>query len=305
MPNTTPQFGTDEILWYDNGKWGDAGYAIPNPGGKTWTNNSAIFMIHELVGRVMFELLHQQSVRFFVPPHKQFWFELHQMIVTMRKRLADRTRADNDSNGLEATHATPAPRIFIVYPVPFFGERIRQPDIREYAQLALLMLSEIMQHSDNERTMYVTQSFSGIVGRYAQEILALMATKYFGYSRADAYKPDFALKDTDFAGYDPAKVMTSVEMTEERPPLMWWPTENDLSDIRAIPINQALMLSKRWPTTNWLDAGDPSAFPGLVERTAGTPGDVTPANLAGGGVGTVGTAAETATSFTPPPGLAP
>ncbi len=39
---TSVTFGTDEILWYDNGKWGDAGYAIANPNGKIWTNNSHV-----------------------------------------------------------------------------------------------------------------------------------------------------------------------------------------------------------------------------------------------------------------------
>ena len=76
-----------------------------------------------------------------------------------------------------------------------------------------------------------------------------MATKYFGYTRRRGLRPAFALKDTDFANYDPSKVMTSVEMTEERPPLQWWPTETDLTAIRAIPFNEALVLAKRWPAS--------------------------------------------------------
>lgn len=42
MATEAPMFGTDEILWYDNGKWGQCGYAIANPNGKTWTNNLTI-----------------------------------------------------------------------------------------------------------------------------------------------------------------------------------------------------------------------------------------------------------------------
>ena len=110
MTTTSLQFGTDEILWYDNGKWGETGYAIANPNGKIWTNNSVIFGFHSLVGRNMFELMHRSDVRFYGPPHKQFWFELHQLIVTARKRLADRQRLPNDSNGLvvAARHADAA-----------------------------------------------------------------------------------------------------------------------------------------------------------------------------------------------------
>ena len=30
---------------------------------------------------------------------------------------------------------------------------------------------------------------------------------------------------------------------------MWWPTESDLTAIRGIPYNEALVLSKRWPSS--------------------------------------------------------
>jgi hypothetical protein len=271
-------------LWYDNGKWGQVGYAIANPNGKTWTNNAVIYQFHNLVGRNLFELMHRSDVRFYKPPHKQYWYDLHQLIVTARKRLADRQRLPNDSNGLVVEHATPAPQTFLAWPIPFFGERVRQPDIREYAQLALLMLSEMMQHSENELATYITDAFAAQMGQYLREILALMSTKYFGYTRAQAYEPGFALKDTDFANYDPSKVMTSVEMTEERPPAQWWPTETDLTAIRAIPFNEALVLAKRWPSSAVLSEGPfAPASPGVT--------------LSGGDAATA--------AFTTPPGQAP
>lgn len=279
----TPVFETDEILWYANGKWGEAGYAIPNPAGKTYTVNLEIFQLHQLVGRTMFELTHREDAKFYSPPHKQFWFDLHQLLTVARKRLADNTRAPNDTNGLVATHATPAAQAFLVYPIPYFGERIRQPDIRQFAQIGLLLLSEMMQHNDNERATYVTPQFAGVMGKYLQEILAKMGMKYFGYSREDAYKPDFALKDADFQTYDPAKVMTSVEMTEERPPLQWWPTENDLSGIRSLPITEALLMARRWPATELLGQKP------LAPSSGGVPAAATPA----------------ATAFAPPPGQSP
>jgi hypothetical protein len=223
----------------------------------------------------LFELLHRTDVRFYGAPHKQFWYDLHQLIVTARKRLADRQRLPNDSNGLVVEHASPAPQVFLAWPIPFFGERVRQPDIREYAQLALLMLSEMMQHSENELPTYITDSFAAKIGQYLREILALMATKYFGYTRAQAYDPAFALQAADFANYDPSKVMTSVEMTEERPPVQWWPTETDLTAIRAIPYNEAIVLAKRWPATALLGAAN---FAQTGAPAATTPGSSTPAS---------------------------
>ncbi len=61
MSTAQPMFGTDEILWYDNGKWGQVGYAVANPNGKIWTNNSVIFQFHSLIGRNMFELMHRTT----------------------------------------------------------------------------------------------------------------------------------------------------------------------------------------------------------------------------------------------------
>ncbi len=52
--------------------------------------------------------------------------------------------------------------MFVVYPIPFFGQRIRQPDVREYAQISLLLLSEMMQHSDNDYATFVTEQFAGM-----------------------------------------------------------------------------------------------------------------------------------------------
>jgi len=293
-----PVFDTDEILWYENGKWGQAGYAVPNPSGKTWTINSVIYGLVQLVGRNLFELTHREDVKFYRAPHKQFWFDLHQLIITARRRLADRMRKDNDSNGLVPQHVTPVPQVFLVYPVPYFGERIRQQDIREYTQLTLMMLSEIMQHSENDRTSYITDTFAGQIGRYLQEILALFATKYFGKTREQAYAPDFMLTDDDFKNYDPSKVMTSVEMTEERPPLQWWPTENDLSQIRGLPINEALMLAKRFPLGDWRTMADGNAFASPTNQTVET-------NTQGSGVVVPDTTGVTSGAFVPAPGTAP
>lgn len=264
----TPTFDTAEILWYDNGIWGQAGYAIPNPMRKTLTSNEDIYALHQLVGRTMFELLHRRdSVCFVAPPHKQFWFELHMMLITARRRLAQLTRADNDSNGLEVKHAQPVKRMFTVYPVPYFGERIRQADIRKYTTIAMLLLSEIMQHADNERPTYVTERFTATMGKFIQEILAQMAMKYFNKTREEAYKPDFALADADFANYNAAAVMLDVEMSEERPPDDWWPTTNDLSNIKALPIAKALLLAKAWPSGPTYYSGDVTQWPG-----SGSPG---------------------------------
>lgn len=292
---TTPQYNTDEVLWYDNGIWGDSGYAICNPMGKTLTSNEDIFDLHTTIGQVVFTLMHQADIVAFTrPPTRVQWlYDIHQMCVVARRRLSQLTRLPNDTNGLDVAHAQPAKRAFVVYPVPYFGERIRNADVRKYATLSMLMLSEIMQHTDNDIVGYITPQFSGLIGKYVQEILAQVAMKFFGVARADAYKPDFALKDTDFAAYDPSKVMIGTELIDERPPDQWWPTTNDLSLIRGLPIMDALKLAKRWPAGPSFYSGDPSVFPG-----GGSAGS--DANTSG-----VSQSSATLDAFVSPPGQVP
>jgi hypothetical protein len=297
--NTFPIFDTDEILHYNNGKWGEAGYACPNPGGKVWTTNSVIAEFVDIVGRNLFELAHREDVKFYAPPHKQFWYDVHQLIVTGRKRLNDRTRGPADNNGLVPQHAAPNPQVFLVYPLPYFGERVRQLDVREYIRLGLMLLGEVMQNSDNERSTYITPAFAGQASKYLQEIMALFCTKYFGKTRAQAYAADFVLADADFQAYDPTKVLTSVELTEERPPVQWWPTENDLSQIRGIPINEALMLCQRWPSTAWLAQANGNVFTQPTQQTTET------STQGSGAVPADATGVNLTSAFTPPPGQAP
>lgn len=255
-PITSEPFGTDEILWWNNGRWGEAGYAIANPGGKVWTNNQVIFAVHQLVGRELFALMHMPDVKFTRPPSKQFLWAIDKATKVAIKRLRDREVDFNDDR-FDPQHATPVPKTFLCYPVPYFGERIRQVDAAEYCTLMLLALSEMMQHSDNEFQLEVTSVFVGHIENYFARIQYLMATKFFNKSRDEVQSETWVgLTEADFSAYDPTSLHTESELVEERPPLRWWPTENDLSEIRAKPITALLEHAQRWPSTEILMTGD-------------------------------------------------
>jgi hypothetical protein len=211
-------------------------------------------------------------------------------------------------------HAQPAPQMFVVYPIPFFGGRVRNADALKFASIALLMLSEMAQHSDNDRVGYITPAFQGTIGKYVQEILAQLGMKFFGFTRAAAYAPDFFVPDASFTIYDPSKLMISTELIDERPPQQAWPTTNDLAKIEALPIAQAMLFCKRWPLTNNLYFGDPSSFPGVGQ--GGQDANTNPAGSATGqttggsgtlGAGTLDSAVTGLASgaFVAPPGTAP
>ena len=61
-------FGSDEPLWYNVGRWGRAGYAVPNLGGKNWTLNTVTGQLFTLIGRNLQDLMHMPDRLFSRPP---------------------------------------------------------------------------------------------------------------------------------------------------------------------------------------------------------------------------------------------
>lgn len=246
-PGTVPVYGSDEPMWYNNGRWGVSGYAVPNPGGKLFAINSAVLQTVRMLGRGLFEIMHREDRRFIKPLSKDLCWDIYQLIVLARKRLADRAVLPNESE-LRGEHATPAQEPFILYPVPYFGDAVRNEDLREYCRQILLCMTEAMQHSEADKTEEITIAFAATVGKRLHRILCLMACKYFGYARADVYpKLDFVIPEDKWKTFNYTTWSTSFEMTEERPDPGWYPTENDLRAIRGIPAPVAMPFCRAYP----------------------------------------------------------
>ena len=243
------KYGTSEILWWDNGIWGQAGYAIPNDGGKPTTSNETMWRIHAFIGRELFNLMHRPDVKMSRPFDAEWLFELNKMLKLGIKRLGDYSVSWTDDRNGDALHALNTPKAFLYYPVPFFGPRIRQADASKWCGIVLRLLSEVQQHSDNDYDDNVTDlSTSYIQGQLAR-VQQDMAMKYLGYTRAEVEVPGFQIDETKFSKgtYDPGQLFTSAELIEERMPEQWWPQANDLTPIAGVAANVANVWGKRWP----------------------------------------------------------
>ena len=261
------KFGSSEIWWWNNGIWGEAGYAIPNDGGKSVTGNETIWGVHKFIGSELFNLMHRPDVRFSRPFNAEWLYDLNKMLVLGIKRLNDHAVDWTDDRPGDAEHAINTPRSFIVFPIPFFGERIRQMDAARWAGWILILLSEIMQHSDNEYDDAVTRFSAAAIQKQLLRIQRDMAMKYLGMSREQVEAPDFTIPDTAFdkGVYSPDNLFTSREMMEERRPAQWIPSTNDLTPIAGVPITVANIWRQRWPDApNFYGDGHAheSAFPG-------------------------------------------
>jgi len=267
-------FGTDQILWYNNGVWGELGYGVPNFGDNSVTLNAGIGYLVSVMGRNLSGIMHANpDVDLRTPPSITTLTRVHKLIVRARQIMAGRA-VPPATPAMEAVHATPAQQDFLIYPVPYF--RVRNPWIKEWCGLTLTALGEAMQHTDNRKSFDFSTDFSGLVGQYLHRLYRLMASELFGVTPEAAAALDFTLTDEQLKSYDPGKWFTSTEMVDTTAPPYRVATEDDLRVLTdGIPASLLVNLT-------FYSSG------GTVETDSGQPAEVP--------------AGTTAPAFAPAPG---
>src|SRR5271166_1575286 len=92
LQTINPPFRTNAPPWYTPGIWGQLGCAVPQPGRYIQTDNRVISDFVNMVGRQVFQTIWQYPDRMFTRfPSRTVLFEIYQLLVIARKRLADRT----------------------------------------------------------------------------------------------------------------------------------------------------------------------------------------------------------------------
>lgn len=273
-------YSDNVIPWFNDGRWGLAGYAVPPCGGKTWTNNDEIFQVHKDLGVNLFELMHREDVKFYKEPTKEWLWALNRLLTNSRKRLLDRRTEQGDPKRRVVVKANSAHKTFLVFPIPFHGNRIQQDDIHTWSELALKLLGEMMMHTANEIESYVSADFVDMCIAYLDEVHERMATKYFnmtveevnamqfpeGNAQAAVPQP-IVIAEQAWVDYTGENILLETERTTERPPQRWWPTARDLSAVRGIAITDAMHFADRWPTTHGTYEADwETRLPGLIDR---------------------------------------
>jgi hypothetical protein len=262
---------SDTVRWYNVGKFGEAGYAVPAFGDDVSTLNPNIAELTDLIGQNLFSLMHQEDVDMRTPPSINSLRAIHNLYLRCGQILTARAVPPGQTE-FRTTHVSPAATVFKVYPIPFF--KVRNPHLKRWAGFALMLLSEMFQHTENRKTMEITTTFAGDVGRYMLRIYRNMATELFGKSAADVDKPGFILVDSDFTTYDPSKFFTRTELVDTVPPFETVFTEDQLERLRqGIPVTMLPQLST-WP--GLLIPGDFSGSTGSTTSGSGT-GPIFPA----------------------------
>lgn len=226
---------TDAFLWYNVGQWQDYGLALPNWSDDNKSQNGAIRDLVQTVGRNLSAIMWHTDARLSTPPSINTLSRVHRLCIRARANLAN-SQVGPATPFMEPAHALPAPEEFVLFPVPYF--KVRNAWMKRWCSLALLSLTEAMQHQDNARPLEFSIAFSGLIGQYIQRIYRDMATTLLMIPRADAEKPDFTLTEAQLASYDPTKWFTPTELIDTVPDLQTWPTEDRLKVLTdGIPIS--------------------------------------------------------------------
>ena len=246
-----PIVNTDAVLWYDVEEFGKAGYAVPNWSDDIGTLNPTIAELVRLAGQNLFTIMHHEDADLTVPPSVNTLRRVHKLYLRLGSILAGRAIPPGQNN-METEHVRPAGEVFLVYPCPYFNVRNRY--MYQWATWLLMMISEMMQHTENRKEIEISTIFAGDVGQYDKRIYTNMAVELFQKTKAEAEADGFALQEADFTSYDPSKFFTSVEMTDTVPRLDRVFTEDRLAILRqGIPVTQLPSTVRPWPI-NLVDA---------------------------------------------------
>lgn len=240
-----PITNTDAILWYNVEEFGRAGYAVPNWSDDIGTLNPTIAELVRLAGQNMFTIMHHEDADLTVPPSVNTLKRVHKLYLRLASILAGRAIPPGQNN-METEHVRPAGEVFMVYPCPYWN--VRNRFMFQWSTWIMMMISEMMQHTENRKEIEISTMFAGDVGQYPKRVYTNMAIELFQKPKEIAEADGFALSDLDFSNYNPAAFFTSVEMTDTVPRLDRVFTEDRLAILRqGIPVTQLPATVQPWP----------------------------------------------------------
>ncbi len=211
-----PAFPSEAILWYNVGRWGELGYAVPNFLAQPQSLNATILQLVDVVGRNLFTIMLSPDADQRVPPTINTIQRLHRLIIRLRNLLASKAIAPVTPR-MEIDHAAPAPQDHTIYPCPYW--RVRNNWMKGYATLAMYAISTAIGHTENRNPLDISLAFSGLIGQYFQRIYYQIATELLGIDPATASAPGFTLTNAQLAAYDPSQWFTSTELVDVTPPI--------------------------------------------------------------------------------------
>lgn len=270
-------FGTDRVMLYNVEPWASLGFGVPNFGENVGTLNNAIAGLVDEIGKSQLYIMLSSDAMRWKPPSPNTVQRIAKLVTRVQTVLGGRSTAYNILR-TESGHATPAAEIFRIHPVPYFDSDIlRNRWLKEYNNLVMVGLANLMQHSDSNIPLTITQDLAQDVFIWFKRIRVLLATELLLIDPVVASADNFVFTQAHFDAYDPMRTIMNMEAFDTPGPIFGLPTEDDVRPLFVgIPANQIAPLLTQAP----LGPGGPVAggipASGFVAGTSGAAG-ATPA----------------------------
>lgn len=256
-------FGSDRVLLYDVDPWNTLGFGVASFGDNIGTLSVPIAgLVDEIGQQQLFIMTHIDAMRK-QPPSRNTVERIGKMCNRVHQVLLGRKKETNDLR-VEPGHSTPAPEIWTIHPVPYFNSPVvRNRWLKEYNQLCMIALTNMMQHSDNNLALTITSKFAADCWQYFNEIKILLGSELLNIEPTELVADGFQFTAAHYANYHPENVTMNIEPLDSPGPVLSLPTEDDLRPLlNGIPANLIAPSLKQYPVIGTYDYSGVQIEPG-------------------------------------------
>jgi hypothetical protein len=224
-------FGTDRPLLFTVSPWKEMGFGVPNFGDNVSTFSLPIHNLADEISRSQFFLMTHIDAQRTQPPSRNTIERLGKLLNRVQSVLTTRMKQSNQIL-TEPGHASPSQNIWNIRPVPYFDSGfVRNYWLREYNELCMIALTNMYQHSDNNRAINITAKFASDIYQYFREIKNLLGIELLLLKPADVQADGFVFSSEQYDKYAPENVVMNYEALDTPGPMEASPTEDDLRPI--------------------------------------------------------------------------
>ncbi len=254
VASVQPLFSNNRVLLFAVDPWSGLGFGAANPGSDScFTQNMPLLNLVDEIGKCQLMLMLNVAARGWQPPNADVAKKMAAMynravtVISLQMRLEGQPQTDLGK-------ADQSARPFILHPVPYFDSpMVVNPWMRDWNELTMVLLINIMQHSSNRFGLTITGQFASEIVPLLRLIAVKLGTELADLPvdtvMADGFTFDLSDKGPfGPANYHPSNKVINMELISTAGPLTSIPTIRDCSELATgIPANLILPLLEQYP----------------------------------------------------------
>lgn len=254
VQSVQPVFSNNRVLLFAVNPWSGLGFGAANPGNDScFTQNYTLLNLADEIGKCQLMLMLHACARGWQPPNVDVAKKMAAMYNRAYSVIAAQMKLEGESQ-TELGKADQSPRPFLIHPVPYFDSpMVVNPWMRDWNELTMILLINIMQHSSNRFGMTLTGQFASEIIPILKVIATRLGTELADLTPAEVQVDGFLFDLTEKGPftkerYKPSNKVINMEMISNAGPLTALPTIRDCSELAiGVPANLILPLLEQYP----------------------------------------------------------